>query len=113
MAPRSPPSSGSSVAMPAALFTMQRKVPTVLRPSTYSKSEILKGMISPVFLSRPIVLPPRPPPAQFTRQRSCPCAARLFETSIDGRFVHHIDLAVKRAKLLRNPLAILLVQIED
>jgi hypothetical protein len=78
IAPRSPVSVGSSVAIPAALFTMQRKVPTVFSPSTHSKSATLKGTISLVSLLRPMVLPPRPPPAQLTRIRSWPFAARAL-----------------------------------
>src|SRR5690606_20158894 len=39
--------------------------------------------------------------------------AGLFKAFINGGFVHHIDLAEKRAKFLRDPLAILLVEIKD
>src|SRR6185437_7247705 len=78
MAPRSPPSSGSSESMPCAEWAMQRKVPTRLIWTMKSNASVGKRRISPVFLSRLAVLIALPVPAQFTRMRSWPFAARAF-----------------------------------
>ena len=64
--------------MPAADLAMQRKVPTRLIWMMRSKLTSGKWRISPVALSRLAVLTALPVPAQLTRMRSCPCAARAL-----------------------------------
>ncbi len=78
MAPRSPSASGCSVSMPAADLAMQRKVPTRLIWMMRSKLATGRCRISPVALSRLAVLTALPVPAQLTRMRSCPWAARAW-----------------------------------
>ena len=78
MAPRSPSSSTGRVSMPAALLVMQRKVPIRFTWMIRSKFSSGYSLISPVCLSRETVFTEPPTPAQFTRIRSCPWAARAL-----------------------------------
>ena len=64
--------------MPAADFAVQRNVPTRLIWMMRSKSAVGKDTIAPVLLSRLAVLIALPVPAQLTRTRSWPTAARAF-----------------------------------
>src|SRR3990167_2113258 len=77
MAPRSP-SIGSRSSMPLADLAMQRKVPTRLIWMIRLKASSGKCLVSPVVLSRPAVLAALPVPAQLTRMRSWPWAARAL-----------------------------------
>ena len=62
--------------MPAALLAMQRKVPTRLIWMIMLKRSVGNDLISPVSRSRLAVRAALPVPAQLTRMRSCPTAAR-------------------------------------
>ena len=67
--------------MPCAEIAMQRKVPTRLIWMMKLNASVGKRRVSPVFLSRDAVLIALPVPAQFTRMRSWPCAARAFSNA--------------------------------
>ena len=64
--------------MPAADLAMQRKVPTRLIWISQLKASSGKCLIEPSSLLRLAVLIALPVPAQFTRMRSCPIAARAL-----------------------------------
>ena len=65
--------------MPAADFVMQRNVPIRLTLMMRSKFSSGYSLGAPVVRSSDAVFwAPPPTPAQFTRMRSCPWAARAF-----------------------------------
>ena len=78
IAPRSPSSRPSSAIIPAAALATHWKVPIRLTLRVLRNSSTGKWPIAPVSLSRRIVLPIVPMPAQQTSTRSCPCASRAL-----------------------------------
>src|SRR3546814_6690147 len=67
------------------VFFFKQKTAYDVRISDWSSdvcSSDLKVLISPVLRSRPAVFMELPPPAQLTRMRSCPFAARALAKEI-------------------------------
>jgi hypothetical protein len=89
MTPRSADSNssfkGDSVSMPAAAFAAQRKEPTRLTWMTRSNCSSGWWLMAPVVLLRETVFAAGPIPAQFTRMRSWPCAARALAKAASTR----------------------------
>lgn len=78
------------------------------------KRSAAHGRISPVFLSRLTVLTASAVPAQLTRMRSCPMAARaLARGGVHLLLGHHVHIAVNAAEFASQRLADGFVHVED